>query len=103
MASSFTLDATIADPVRAVSDMALSLDRVATMLASSNTDLMECVVSTLDDATSTHRVAYAAWCAAMIAAEKMKEIAGVLDQAEIALLALGSERVAARARPEVQA
>lgn len=89
MANSYTMVAGINDPIDVVSDMALSLERAAVLLASTNCDLMECVVGKLTGPSERlHNTAYAIWCSNQVAIEKLQEIHSLLLQAEGPLLAL---------------
>jgi hypothetical protein len=93
MGESFTVTRTVNDPIAVVNDMALSLDRVTSMLATTNNDYMEYVVGRLnDERSSIHRIAYNVWCINQIAVEKLQEISALLDEAEGELLSLRSKR-----------
>ncbi|WP_267419134.1 hypothetical protein [Sphingomonas sp. GC_Shp_1] len=89
MGESFTVTHRVNDPIAVVNDMALSLDRVTSMLATTNNDYMEHVVGHLNDQRSSiHRIAYNVWCINQIAVEKLQEITKLLDEAEGQLLSL---------------
>lgn len=92
MAESFTITTTVNDPIAVVNDMALSLDRVTSMLASANSDYFQHIVGhLLDQDSSIHRLAYNVWCINQIAVEKLQEITRLLGDAEGELLSLRSK------------
>ncbi|WP_066781274.1 hypothetical protein [Sphingomonas sp. CCH5-D11] len=93
MAESFTMTATVINPVRVVSDMSLSLERVIALMANSNSDFMEYVVERLSGGEqSLHRVASNIWCINQVGIEKLEEIQKLLGEAEGPLLRLRNER-----------
>lgn len=93
MADSYTITATIIEPVQLVADMSLSLERVGALLANTNSEYMEHVVeSLLKDGGSLHRLAYNIWCINQVAIEKLEEIRDLLGDAEGALRELTEKR-----------
>lgn len=93
MAESFTVTTRVNDPIAVVNDMHLSLDRVTSMLATTNNDYMEYVVGHLNEqGSSIHRIAYNVWCINQIAVEKLQEITRLLGEAEGDLLVLRNKR-----------
>lgn len=87
--ASFTTEVTVTDPVRAIADMALAIERIVTTMEQANSNLMADVVGRLSDAKSPiHDAAYSAWCIHQIAIERLSEISIVLAEAESPLLDL---------------
>ncbi|RSV20372.1 hypothetical protein CA236_00185 [Sphingomonas sp. ABOLG] len=72
----------IAEPTELVVELALALERVAVLLARTNSDLMKDVVSGLPrELQAVHHSAYTVWCSNQIAVEKLEEIHKLLADA----------------------
>ncbi|MEJ8631449.1 hypothetical protein P0F65_19945 [Sphingomonas sp. I4] len=85
--ASYAIAATVIDPVAAIADMSLAIERVIVMMNNANSELMEQVVGRLNDpALPMHHAAFGAWCTHQVASEKLVEIRTVLDEVEDRLL-----------------
>ena len=85
--ASYAIAATVTDPVTAIADMSLAIERVIVTMDNANSDLMEQVVGRLNDpASPMHHAAFSAWCTHQIASEKLVEIKTVLDEVEYRLM-----------------
>ncbi len=85
--ASYAIAATVTDPVTAISDMSLAIERVIVTMDNANSELMEQVVGRLNDpASPMHHAAFSAWCTHQIASEKLVEISTVLDEVEYRLM-----------------
>ncbi|MGW8135556.1 hypothetical protein ACWGNZ_07945 [Sphingomonas zeae] len=85
--ASYAIAATVNDPVTAIGDMSLAIERVIVTMDNANSELMEHVVGRLNDpASPMHHAAFGAWCTHQVASEKLVEIRTVLDEVEGKLL-----------------
>ena len=85
--ASYAIAATVTDPVKAIGDMSLAIERVIVTMDNANSELMERVVGRLNDPASLmHQAAFGAWCTHQVASEKLVEIKMVLDGVECRLL-----------------
>lgn len=85
--ASYAIAATVTDPVTAIGDMSLAIERVIVTMDNANSELMEQVVGRLNDpASPMHHAAFGAWCTHQVASEKLVEIRTVLDEVEGKLL-----------------
>lgn len=91
MTDSYTMTPTVTDPVQTVEEMTLSLERVTSLLGTSNSDYMDHIVGGLTTTPSLHRLAFNVWCINQIVVEKLSEIHKVLVQTESGLLALRND------------
>lgn len=81
--TSYAIAATVTDPVTAIVEMSLAIERVIVTMNNANSELMEQVVGRLNDpASPMHHAAFSAWCTHQIASEKLVEISTVLDEVE---------------------
>jgi hypothetical protein len=86
--ASYAIAATVIDPVTAIADMSLAIERVIVTMNNANSELMEQVVGRLNDPSlPMHHAAFGAWCTHQVASEKLVEIRTVLDEVEDRLLA----------------
>lgn len=93
MADSYTMTATINEPVQLVVDMSLSLERVIALLENTNSEYMEQVVECVSKHSRTvHRLASNIFCINQIAIEKLTEIQLLLADAETSLNDLQAKR-----------
>ena len=91
MTDSYILTPTVTDPVQTVEEMTLSLERVMSLLGTTNSDYMDHIVGGLAATPSLHRLAFNVWCINQIVVEKLGEIHKVLVQTESGLLALRND------------
>lgn len=81
MIPAFEMAASVANPIEAVDEMALSLDRARAVLAGNNTDLVEEIAQGSDVPAAIAERAMQMWMINVVVLEKLDEIGKVLERA----------------------